>query len=924
MKIRSLLGTCLLLATASVAQALGLGEILVNSRLNQPLNAEIVVREAFPGEAEHLTVRLASAEDFARVGLERSWIPTVLEFETTVDDRGRKIVRITSRDPIREPNLSLLIDANWTGGRLLREYGVLLDPVVSPQPRQLVRPSVPSTPAAPPVEQPAVVPQPAPATPTPAPVAPTPAPATPATATPAPATPAPAPTPAPAAPATQRPPTGFADPAAASRPAPAPSQAPAPTETPASAGRGDGTYTVARGDTLSAIAYELASDMGVNTNQMMLALQRNNASAFFSDNINALKAGAVLRVPELSEVRSLTVTDAGSEVRRQLDSWSGQRSATLADPGAAPTSAAAPAVAAAPAQARVELLSPRSEDGSGSTSAGGTGRQSGGTQVAEVEADLKRAREELTSRDQEVAELTSRVRDLEEMNSQNARLLELKNAEVAALQHRLAGLTEQASSESSASVAAATAPTVAAEPTEAAVEPAAVEPSEPVAPEVAEVDAEVEVVEEEVAVVDPTQAEASADSAAATGQSATDGADADSISEAGMDSSAATELSDQEWEAAATGSDADPFSAEETPSASAPATVTAPPAATTTAASQLAPATPPPAAAQPFYMNPLYQGAALVLLALLLALVLLSRRGRRKDETAEMASGKRSVSDMFAPTAAGTAAVAADSVDAAVDEAEVAELIAHIHTNPDNHDSYVELLSVFYANGDSERFSHWAQRLRQQVSADSAEWQAVADMGRELVPNDPLFLDGSVSELDETVAAWNEAIAHEPEAPLPEPVAEETWRGVDDDVIDLGDQPVETSFQRTEETIQIDEPEEADEGGPSFEPLEFSLDEDNFKPVAAAESPLVVEDGNEDRLPPLDIDAGFGGDASNDASSRRGMDTRGGDDVATKLELARAYLDMGDPDGARAMLEEVLGEGDTAQRDQAARLLDSI
>ncbi len=940
MKIRSLLGTCLLLATASVVQALGLGEIQVKSRLNQPLEAEIVVREAFPGEAEHLTVRLASAEDFARIGLERSWIPSILNFETVADDRGRKVIRITSQDPIREPNLSLLIDANWSGGRLLREYGVLLDPVVSPQPRQLTRPAAPpSVPAAPPVQQqPAQAPTPTPA-PAPAP-APTPAPApapTPPPAAPAPA--APAPTPAPAPPASP-PPTGFADPAAPSRPAPATPPTPAtPTPAPSepTGARGDGTYTVARGDTLSAIAYELASDLGVNTNQMMLALQRQNPNAFFANNINALKAGSVLRVPDASELRSVTAADARVEVRRQLDSWSGQSGApTLADPGSASSTAATAASPAAPAQARVELLSPRSDDGAGSTSAGGTGSQTGGAQVAEVEADLKRAREELTSRSQEVSELTSRVRDLEELNSQNARLLELKNAEVAALQRRLAEAAGESAPAQAVTEATADASSDVAPATTDPVEAAPAEAPEP-APSVAETEVEV-AAEEVVAEATPTgesPAEEAAEAASDESTTETTAAESDVISGAGMDEAVSPDQSEQDWEAAATAGGEDPFAAEESAQSGATpsATPAQPPSATpaTIPSASLTPA--PTPTEQPFYMNPLYQGAALVLLALILALVLLSRRGRRNSEALDPVPAKRSVSDMFAPTAAtGAAAVEArDGDELTLDEAEVAELVAHIQANPHSHDSYIELLSIFYANGDTERFSHWAQRLRQQVSGDSAEWQVVADMGRELLPDEPLFAEGAaVSELDETVAAWTDAIAREEDEIQPdEPVVAKSWLQ-EDDVIDLGEPETRIVVERTEEIVEIadgDDSEDGDDTGSRFQPLEFDLDGDEVRaaPVETTVVDVVEPNSTPDgRLPPLEFDSSFDIDQPRDSTPRRGIDTAGGDDVATKLELARAYLDMGDPDGARAMLEEVLGEGDTAQREQAARLLDSI
>ncbi|MCW5578466.1 MAG: hypothetical protein KIS89_07475, partial [Dokdonella sp.] len=125
MKIRVLIGAWLFAMASGAAYALGLGEILVKSRLNQPLDAEIVVREAVPGEAEQLVAKLASQDDFARIGLERARMPVMLRFETAQNDRGQTIIKVTSDEPVREPFLTLLVEANWSGGRLLREYGVL-------------------------------------------------------------------------------------------------------------------------------------------------------------------------------------------------------------------------------------------------------------------------------------------------------------------------------------------------------------------------------------------------------------------------------------------------------------------------------------------------------------------------------------------------------------------------------------------------------------------------------------------------------------------------------------------------------------------------------------------------------------------------------------------------------------------------------
>jgi pilus assembly protein FimV len=50
----------------------------------------------------------------------------------------------------------------------------------------------------------------------------------------------------------------------------------------------------------------------------------------------------------------------------------------------------------------------------------------------------------------------------------------------------------------------------------------------------------------------------------------------------------------------------------------------------------------------------------------------------------------------------------------------------------------------------------------------------------------------------------------------------------------------------------------------------------------------------------------------------------GEDAIGTKLDLAKAYLDMGDPEGARSMLDEVMSEGNDSQKDEARKLLAEI
>ena len=146
------------------AQALGLGEIDVRSKLNQRFVATIPVLAADSAEIETLTVRLGSVDDFARAGIERSDYLSSLEFAVTPGTPGQ--IRVTSAQTAREPFLNFIVEARWSGGRLLREYTVLLDP-----PTNAPEPAAPVLPVPRPVER-APVATPEPAAPKPAPTAP--------------------------------------------------------------------------------------------------------------------------------------------------------------------------------------------------------------------------------------------------------------------------------------------------------------------------------------------------------------------------------------------------------------------------------------------------------------------------------------------------------------------------------------------------------------------------------------------------------------------------------------------------------------------------------------------------------------------------------------------------------------------------------
>ena len=318
----STLSMAMAIAFASpAALALGLGQMQVKSGLNQPLLAEIPIVSAAPAELNELDVRLASPEAFAAVGLDRPYgLSANLQFSIGKNAGGQPVVRITTAGRFNEPVLSFLMEAKWATGTVTREYTALIDPpyiapavvkpmsapaiteAPAPEPAQASVPeaSAPTPQPTPAQMEPASEPAPAMASPLPTPVVEQPA--------------APAPAPVAAAPA---PKPSHQTPAA---PTPKPVAAPpkpvvaAPKPAPAPAPSGD-SVSVADGKTLWSIANQVRPDASVSVNQVMLALLRVNPEAFTDSNINRLKSGAVLRIPNRDEIATLTPDDAAALVR---------------------------------------------------------------------------------------------------------------------------------------------------------------------------------------------------------------------------------------------------------------------------------------------------------------------------------------------------------------------------------------------------------------------------------------------------------------------------------------------------------------------------------------------------------------------------------------------------------------------------------
>lgn len=147
----------LAIATASalssgMANALGLGGLTVKSTLNQPLLAEIELTQVQDLNAAQVVPSLATSAEFAQAGVGRMAILDDLTFTPVINASGKSVLRITSTKPVRDPYVKFLVQVLWPNGRALREYSLLLDPPKS-TPEAAAAAQLPSTAPTPTVAQ---------------------------------------------------------------------------------------------------------------------------------------------------------------------------------------------------------------------------------------------------------------------------------------------------------------------------------------------------------------------------------------------------------------------------------------------------------------------------------------------------------------------------------------------------------------------------------------------------------------------------------------------------------------------------------------------------------------------------------------------------------------------------------------------------
>ncbi len=834
--------------------ALGLGPVHVKSKLNQPLDAEIPVIEGNAHDADGLLVTLAGADEFERVGLSRSRLDVPLEFAVVKNAQGGLVIKVTSKEPVRAAYLDFLVEANWTKGRLLREYTVLLDPPV-------MAPAAGSATTAALAESPGTVT---------------------------------------VAKHTQPPEHATATPAAA--PAPRPAAKPA-REAAAASKVSKGEYgPVGAGETLSEVARATREGTGASVNQMMLALLKSNPNAFYRDNINALKRGAILRVPAADEIKATaSASEAAAQVHAQIEDWRGGRAAPTLVTAAtgkspAPASAAAKSskttvAASKEAAERLELVPPKAgkdsmamadKPGHGAGSAAATG---------ELKSELARTKEALTAREQETGELKSKVKELEGLTGKNDRLINLKDSEIADLQQKLKQLQEKAATSAKpVAVIAIPVPTPAKAVEQAPVAATSIAP--PAAgPKPHEV-AKVETPPDKKDIWGGTGATPAVTAHPSEGKT-TEMKTPAPTTPAPAATSGPVSTSLPLAETPPTTAMPHPVSAE----ATAPATGVAK-AAPKPAMPATKPAVKPaPVVEEPWYEQAWVKPAALGAGILLLLGGLLGLRKRK----AEPQAGRGSIADAFGESPLHGEGGTAESV-----AAEEADLRQQLDEDPGNVGLHLELLSLYYAERDVPKFEVQAAQMREHVSdPHQPEWQEAEAMGQELAPDNPLFAGAAHHYDDDAVATGHHGA-------FGDHAAYDADHAFHEDGYDEHAAPHPDADHRFD-------PGHAE---PAFAQAGMA---------AAALAPVDEHAFTFDDVPPLardTPDAAHAYAAATDVKEAAvipaapfDVDDFGDDAIGTKLDLAKAYMDMGDPEGARSMLEEVFAEGTDAQKAEANRLM---
>lgn len=836
----------MLFLAAQGAWALGLGRVQVQSALGESLRAEIDITSLSPEEASNLKVRIAPPESYQSAGVEYNAVlpGTTVALQRRAD--GRAYLRLSSDRGVHEPFVDVILEITWSSGRLVREYTLLFDPPVYAR------------------------------APTPVPAAPTTAPriaAAPTNAAPPPA----------AAPAPRR----LVLPKSAVTAAPTAPPRSQPKPVPAVAEE----YRVKAGDTLYGIARR-AQRPGVSLDQMLVSLYRSNPQAFMGDNMNRLKAGAMLSLPSAADAGDVAEGEARQMIQAQSADFRAYRQRLAGVVPDAKTEGTT-RQASGKVQASVD---------DGRQSAAPTpdkltlSKGSASAKKAQAVAAISKEREKQAAADR-VAELSKNVDELKKLAGATAATAASKPA-VAATPAAPASVTAVAAASAAPPAAVVAAASAAPPPAVAASVPAMAVATAPALP------ASV------VAAPKPTPPVAAASVA-----------------------TAAPVLGDDE----------------------------------------------PDMLRSLLNDNPLALGLGGLAILLLAGFGVYRFATRAKHDSGETsflesrlqpdsffgASGGQRIDTRDAGGASSSMSYSLSQLDAIGDVDPVAEADVYLaygrdlqaeeilkeamRSSPERMAIRTKLLEVYAKRRDTKGFELLATQLYSLTRGEGEDWAKAQELGAEIDPENPLFQPGGApvaalgrgGEVIEPLGA-----STMPQSVLPSPskfgaaargeVASVAPDSASMDLdLDLGDPQtgVSTSPSALEATQAFaPEPRLADERADDHPgSLDFVVPESPDRPatagLAAEPEPFDLSDISLDLdLPPESSHGALGpaahADADLEGAELPSLDDAGSDDpLMRKLELAEEFRQIGDSDGARDLLQEVVAKANGALKSRAQNML---
>jgi pilus assembly protein FimV len=403
-KLKNLAFALCLAFLPSTVLAAGLGKLNVMSGLGEPLKADIELLSVTAEELSTISAAIASTEAYASQGIDKPASHNDIKIQVTKNARGTPILKLNSVQPITDAFLDMLIQVDWSSGRLLREYTLLLDPPGYNAESQTSTSQLPSSSA----------------------TSQTTTSDTTATAVPGNA---------------KAGVSGASKSKKSSAPKPEPVQASEATAVETTLEGQE--YTTSKGDTLAKIAQEMKPE-GVSLEQMLVGLYQTNPQAFDGKNMNRLKVGQIVRAPSAEQLEATSKKVAAKEVRVHSANWSeyknklaGIVAETEGAEDTAPTQSSSGKVMAAEDKAAPPTNGPRDV-----VKLSGAEAAKGGAGDKALQEKLTALQEEAIAKDNALKESQGRAADLEKQIEDMKRLMALKSDAMAKMQSEAATQTK--------------------------------------------------------------------------------------------------------------------------------------------------------------------------------------------------------------------------------------------------------------------------------------------------------------------------------------------------------------------------------------------------------------------------------------------------------------------------------------------------